>query len=255
MDNSRLIGRNAAIASMFADEKQLKNYYRFTALNPHLNLYDACNILLQRPDATVCFPYEEWNDLGRQVIRGKKSVTYYDYDGYKQYVFDVSDTRGENYQNSTIPIEKVIVGFEELNGTDISEENDSDYVKILKATKLYMHIQGIETHDNTRFDFLSEGIAYSLYVKTGLEQNEAISIQCLPFDFKDNAELVKEVYIQAESLAQEIEDTYRNKEEEVAIIDDTEEETVSDEPIVSVEQVEQPKVAPYYSEIHRSAEA
>lgn len=67
MGNERLLGRNAAIANMFTDSDQLKNYYRFIALNPHINLHDACNILLARPNATVCYPYEEWNELGRQV--------------------------------------------------------------------------------------------------------------------------------------------------------------------------------------------
>ena len=149
MSNSdRLTGRNALIAAMFEDANQLKHYYRFIALNPHINLHDACNILLARPDATICYPYEEWNELGRQVIRGKKSIAYYDYDGYKQYVFDVSDTRGENYVNSSMPIENMLTGFAELNGSDISEADDNDYAKVLKATKFYLHEQGLNSVTN-----------------------------------------------------------------------------------------------------------
>jgi N12 class adenine-specific DNA methylase/primase-polymerase (primpol)-like protein len=231
MGNERLLGRNAAIANMFTDSDQLKNYYRFIALNPHINLHDACNILLARPNATVCYPYEEWNELGRQVIRGKKSIAYYDYDGYKQFVFDVSDTRGESQYNcSLMSREHLLVGLNELVGTDLLEAGDSDYTNILKATKYYLNEQGIASEDELRSELLAEGIAYSLYSKTGLHQNEHIDFQTLPFSFKGNAEFVKEVYVQAELLAQEIEDAYKNKQEEIKVLYDTEEETLSDEP-------------------------
>lgn len=234
MSNSnRLTGRNALIAAMFEDGVQLKHYYRFIALNPHINLHDACNILLARPDATICYPYEEWNEIGRQVKRGKKSIAYYDYDGYKQYVFDVSDTRGDNQNHySAMPIENMIIGFSELNGVEITEAEESDYTKLLKGTKFYLHEQGLNSGDEQRDELLAEGIAFSLYTKAGLHENEHIGLQGLPFSYQDNADFVKEVYVQAEMLYQEIEDAYRNKQEEITVIDDTEEETVSDEPIV-----------------------
>ena len=239
MSNSeRLTGRNALIAAMFEDANQLKHFYRFIALNPHINLHDACNILLARPDATICYPYEEWNELGRQVIRGKKSIAYYDYDGYKQYVFDVSDTRGESFTCSTMPIGNMLIGLNELNGADLSGENDSDYTKVLNGAKFYLHEQGLISGNEQRDELLAEGVAYLLYAKAGMPNDEQISLQGLPFTYKDNADFVKEVYVQAEMLAQEIEDSYRNKQNEITVIDDTEEETVSDEPIVSVEQTE-----------------
>lgn len=231
-NTNRLTGRNALIAAMFEDCAQLKHYYRFTALNPHINLHDACNILLARPNATICFPYEEWNELGRQVKRGKQSIAYYDYDGYKQYVFDVSDTRGDNqYHYSVIPIDDMLIGFAELNGVEITKVEDSDFTKILNGTKFYLHEQGIYSGDEQRDNLLAEGIAYSLYAKTGLPENEQIRLQGLPFNYQENADFVKEVYVQAEMLAQELEDAHRNKQEEIIVIDDTEEETVSDEPI------------------------
>lgn len=234
MGNERLSGRNAAIANIFTDSEQLKHYYRFTALNPHINLHDACNILLARPNAMVCYPYEEWNELGRQVIRGKKSIAYYDYDGYKQFVFDVSDTRGDSQFNcSLLPMERLSIGLNELNGTDLAGANNNGYKALLDGIKVYLHGQGI-TSGNEPYDvLLAEGIAYSLYAKTGLPEDEQINLQALPFSFKENAEFVKEVYIQTIALAQEIEDAYRNKQEEIKIIDDTEEETFSDEPILS----------------------
>ena len=40
-ENKRLSERNAKIASMLSDGEQLKNFYRFIAQNPYINLHDA----------------------------------------------------------------------------------------------------------------------------------------------------------------------------------------------------------------------
>lgn len=110
-------------------------------------------------------------------------------------------------------MEHLLAGLSEVSGTDLSDAGDSDYKKILTATKYYLYGQGIASKDDLRFELLAEGIAYSLYSKTGLQHNEPIDLQALSFSFKENAELVKEVYVQAELLAQEIEDAYKNKQE------------------------------------------
>ncbi|MCM1438733.1 MAG: DUF3849 domain-containing protein [Roseburia sp.] len=235
MNDARLSSRNAAIAAMLADGVQLKSYYRFIALNPHINLRDACHILLARPNATICYPYEEWNEFGRQVKRGAKCIAYYDYDGYIQYVFDMSDTRGENLLNSVLPIDHLLTGLDELNGPEA--QGADDYSKILHGVKLYLHEQGILSGKEERDELLTGGVAYSLYVKSGASDSE-ISFKGLPFSYQENAELVKEVYVQTEMLVQEIEVAYKSKQEEVNVIDDTDEETVSDEPIISDEQLE-----------------
>ena len=66
-ENKRLSERNAKIASMLSDGEQLKNFYRFIAQNPYINLHDSSQIIIERPDATVCNSMEEWNALGRRV--------------------------------------------------------------------------------------------------------------------------------------------------------------------------------------------
>ena len=53
-ENKRLSERNTKIAAMLSDGEQLKNFYRFIAQNPYINLHDACQIVIERPDATVC---------------------------------------------------------------------------------------------------------------------------------------------------------------------------------------------------------
>lgn len=53
-ENKRLSERNAKIAAMLSDGELLKNFYRFIAQNPYINLHDACQIVIERPDATVC---------------------------------------------------------------------------------------------------------------------------------------------------------------------------------------------------------
>ena len=47
--------RNRAIQAMMTDGEQLKTFYRFVANNPHIALHDACQIVIERPNASVCF--------------------------------------------------------------------------------------------------------------------------------------------------------------------------------------------------------
>jgi len=59
MENlARLSERNKAIAEMLADGERLKNFYRFIAQNPQISLHDASQIIINRPNATVCFSFE-----------------------------------------------------------------------------------------------------------------------------------------------------------------------------------------------------
>ena len=96
MANGRLTDRNSAIAEMLSDGEQLKNFYRFIAQNPHINLHDACQIVIERPNATVCYTFSEWAAMDRRVTKGRKGIVYYDNDGYKHFVFDANDTHGDN---------------------------------------------------------------------------------------------------------------------------------------------------------------
>ena len=64
-ETMRLSERNALIQAMLSDAERLKDFYRFTAQNPHFDLHDACQIIVVRPNASVCFSYEEWNSMGR----------------------------------------------------------------------------------------------------------------------------------------------------------------------------------------------
>ena len=59
------------------------------------------------------------------------------------------------------------------------------------------------------------------------------------YSYRENAAFVKELYIRSELLAEEIEEAYQSKQSEVEVINDIDEETVSDEPIVQSEPAEQ----------------
>lgn len=237
MNDGRLSSRNAAIAAMLADGEQLKNFYRFVAQNPHINLHDACQIIIERPNATVCYSFNEWAAMDRRVTKGRKGIAYYDIDGYKQFVFDANDTHGDNrYSRPILPMKQLLGGLDELNGTEIADSEQSDYGKIQKGVRSYLTEQGELTGDGERDGLLVEGITYSLYSKTGFPKSAGIRLSELPYSYGENAEFIKEVYIQTNLLAQDIEEAYRNKQEKVVIIDDTEEETVSDEPTIPVEQ-------------------
>lgn len=239
MANSRLTERNTAIAAMFVDGEQLKNFYRFTAQNPHINLRDACQIILERPNATVCYTFSEWSAMDRRVTKGRKGIAYYDTDGYKQFVFDASDTHGDTrYTRPILPMKRLLGGLDVLNGTQLSDDERSDYRKIHNGVHAYLQTQDELTGDEERDKLLIEGISYSLYSKTGFPKSTGIKLSGLPYSFAENAEFVKEVYIRADMLVHDIEEAFQNKPKEVKVIDDTEEETVSDEPVISVEQTE-----------------
>ena len=240
-ENKRLSERNARIAAMLSDGAQLKNFYRFISQNPYINLYDACQIVIERPDATVCNTLEEWNAMGRRVIKGRKGIAYYDHDGYKQFVFDANDTYGDDrFQRDILPLKHLLVGLDVLNGISQYEEvGRSDYRKIHNGIYTYLEKQGELTGDEQYDGLFAEGIAYSLYCKTGFPKTEYIRLHGLPYSYIENAALVKELYIRAELMAEEIEEAYQSKQSEVKIIDDTEAETVSDEPVIASIPAEQ----------------
>ena len=241
-ENKRLSERNAKIAAMLSDGEQLKNFYRFIAQNPYINLHDACQIVIERPDATVCNSMEEWNALGRRVTKGRKAISYYDHDGYKQFVFDAVDTHGEErYQRPIFPLKRLLIGLDELNGTSLYGDLRGDYRKIHNGVYAYLEKSGALTGDEQHDNLLSEGVAFSLYCKTGFPKTVGIHLRGLPYSYRENAEFVKEMYIQSELLAEEIDEAYEGKLQEVKVIDDTEEETVTDEPIIRGGEVEQTK--------------
>ena len=238
---SRLSERNAKTAAMLESGEGLKNFYRFISQNPYINLHDACQIVAERPNATVCNTMEEWNAMGRRVIKGRKSVAYYDHDGYKQFVFDANDTYGDGrYQRPILPLKHLFIGLDELNGTNAYEENGrSDYRKVHNGVYTYLEKQNELTGDEQYDRLLAEGIAYSLYCKTGFPKTQNIRLHELPYSYRENAAFVKELYIRSELLAEEIEEAYQSKQSEVEVIDDIDEETVSDEPVIQSEPVEQ----------------
>ena len=240
MAERRLSERNAKIAAMLESGEGLKNFYRFIAQNEYINLHDACQIVVERPDATVCNTLEEWNAMGRRVIKGRKSIAYYDHDGYKQFVFDANDTYGDGrYQRPILPLKHLLIGLDELNGTNAYEDSRSDYRKVHNGVYIYLEKQNELTGDEQYDRLLAEGIAYSLYCKTGFPKMQNIRLHGLPYSYRENAAFVKELYIRSELLAEELEEAYQSKQSEVEVINDIDEETVSDEPIVQSEPAEQ----------------
>lgn len=241
MAEHRLSERNAKIAAMLESGEGLKNFYRFIAQNEYINLHDACQIVAERPDATVCNTLEEWNAMGRRVIKGRKSIAYYDHDGYKQFVFDANDTYGDGrYQRPILPLKHLLIGLDELNGTSQYEEDGrSDYRKIHNGVYTCLEKQNELTGDEQYDRLLAEGIAYSLYCKTGFPKTQNIRLHGLPYSYRENAAFVKELYIRSELLAEEIEEAYQSKQSEVEVINDIDEETVSDEPVIQSEPAEQ----------------
>ena len=251
----RLSDRNAKIAAMLENGDTLKNFYRFIAQNEYINLHDACQIVIERPNATVCNTMEDWNAMGRRVNKGSKGIPYYDRDGFKHFVFDVADTHGDDrFQRDIIPLKHILIGLDELNGTSMFGDGRSDYRKIHNGVYAYLERQGELTGDEQRDRLLAEGITFLLYSKTGFPKTAGINLRGLPYSYRDNAEFVKELYIRAEVLTQEIEEAYADRQAEINVIEDTDEEIITDEPIISpnehteefAEKHSESEVSPYY---------
>ena len=253
----RTTDRNRAIQAMMTDGEQLKTFYRFVANNPHIPLHDACQIVIERPNASVCFSFEEWNAQGRRVTKGRKGIPYYDSDGNKYFVFDVADTHGENrYRRITQPVKKILDGLDLLNGTEIAESNRGDYRIMLSGVVTYLGQNDFLTeNDEVRNRLIAEGVAYSLYSTTGFPKERGITLKGYPYGLQDNADLFREVQKAVEVLQQDINDAIYNKQNEVPVIDDIDEEYVSDEPVIPKadeqpaereEKVEMPTVSPFY---------
>ena len=255
MTENRLSERNAKIAEMLEDGEQLKNFYRFIAQNPYILLHDACQIIIERPDAVICNTMDDWNAMGRRVTKGRKGIPYFDKDGFKQFVFDVRDTHGDDrYQRDILPLRVLLKGLDELNGTSLFEDGRGDYRKIHSGVYRFLEHSGELTGDEQRDALFSEGVAFCLYCKTGFPKTANIHLHGLPYSYRDNAAFVKEMYIRSELFTQEVSDAYEASRAKVEVIDDTEEEVITDEPRISGGSEQEPdekaeqviSVSPYY---------
>ena len=254
-DIRRNADRNRAIQAMMTDGEQLKTFYRFVANNPHIALHDACQIVIERPNASVCFSFEEWNAQGRRVTKGRKGIPYYDSNGNKYFVFDVADTHGENrYRRTTQPVKKILDGLDLLNGTEIADSNRGDYRIMLSGVVTYLGQNDFLTeNDEIRNRLIAEGVAYSLYSTTGFPKERGITLKGYLYGLQENADLFREVQKATEVLQQDINDAIYNKQNEVPVIDDIDEEYVSDEPVIPkadeqpVAQEEKPSVSSFYA--------
>lgn len=262
-DIRRNADRNRAIQAMMTDGEQLKTFYRFVVNNPHIALHDACQIVIERPNASVCFSFEEWNAQGRRVTKGRKGIPYYDSDGNKYFVFDVADTHGENrYRRITQPVKKILDGLDLLNGTEIADSNRGDYRIMLSGVVTYLGQNDFLTeNDEIRNRLIAEGVAYSLYSTTGFPKERGVTLKGYPYGLQENADLFREVQKAVEVLQQDINDAIYNKQNEVPVIDDIDEEYVSDEPVIPkadeqpVALEEKTTVLPYYAEYLRVQKA
>ncbi|MBQ6979581.1 MAG: hypothetical protein IJQ07_02940 [Clostridia bacterium] len=184
-----LSNKNAAIQEMMSSGYGLMNFYRFVAQNPHLSLREACQIVVERSNAAVCFSYEEWNAIGRRINKGSKGIPYIDTDGQKRFVYDSNDTHGNGrYKRLIYPMKRLLKGLYVLNGTETSEKLGGDYKKIQSGVSYYLTENGYYTDDEEHNKLLTEGVSYFLYSKTGFPKSNGINLSGLPYDLKGNAD-------------------------------------------------------------------
>ena len=173
---------------MLANGNEIRNLYRFVSQNPHIDLREACQIVLIRPTAGVCYSLQEWNEQGRRIKSGCHGIGYYDTDGNKRYVFDVADTYGkERYRRRIMPLNKILQGLDELNGTNRAESNRGAYNNIYFGVKTYLERNENFYANEKKLRLYAEGIAYSLYSATAFPKDNGILLHGYPFGDKENA--------------------------------------------------------------------
>jgi N12 class adenine-specific DNA methylase len=194
---------------MLSSGESLKDFYRIAALNPHIELHDACQILVARPDADICFSFEEWNAMGRRIRRGSQGIKYYDVSGNKKYVFTEIDTHGDSgYLELKPTIQRMLDGLDLLNGKEITKGITDEYRRIYTGVAAYLIDNDYLTDDEQKNRLLCEGVSYSLYSKTEHRESENIRLRGLPYSLKENATVFKEIYTLSNSLCREIEKAY-----------------------------------------------
>lgn len=243
------------IYDLLGNANEMRNLYRFVSQNPHIDLREACQIVLIRPTAGVCYSLQEWNEQGRRIKSGCHGIGYYDSDGNKRYVFDVADTYGkERYRRRIMPLNKILQGLDELNGTNQSESNRGAYNNIYFGVKTYLEGNENFYANEKKLRLYAEGIAYSLYSATAFPKDNGILLHGYPYSDKENALMLKEIFEWTDYAREEIDEAYLRKINEIPVIDDTEDDFVSDEPMLpksdepSAAVEEKPTVSPYYEE-------
>ncbi len=229
---------NDKMMELFSNGKNLRNLYKFIAQNSHLSLFDAYHILLKNPNASLCFSFEEWNAVGRRIVRGSKSISYIDEDGNKQYLFDISDTYGNaHYQRLFVPLKRIFEGLDELNGTGFAGHSTDDFSVIRQGVAAQLIESDLYTGDDKTDRAIEEGVACILYAKTSFPKFSKTEISPLPYDDpQENAELITKIVRASESILANIEDNYAERQAAVDVINDIDEETVSDE-VPTIEEV------------------
>ena len=195
--------RNAAIQELLTSGVGLKNLYRFVVQNPHLDLYDASQIVISRPNASICFTFDEWNAMERRVTKGRKGILYYDSDGHRQYVFDMNDTHGERYKREVLPMKVLLKGLEVLCETGY-KETSADFYKIEGGVLEYYKKNDMLTEDSVKNRLIVEGVAYMLYSKTSYPKMHNIALRGMPYSLKENGELFKTIYFEVKTLTEKI---------------------------------------------------
>ena len=233
-ETKRLSDRNKLIQELLTDGKGLMNFYRFVAQNPHINLHDACQIVINRPNASVCFLFSEWNEMERRIIKGRKGIPYYDENGNKRFAFDKNDTWGKEYRRPIYPMGRMLKGLQALTGAEF-DEIQGDYWKIKVGVVNYLSQNDkFSEEDEERNRVLIDGISYSLYCRTGFPKDLGLTFYGMPYSLYENADLFKEIVADTEMLLGEIEEAYNHPLQEKPLVEDTEEESVSDEPILPI---------------------
>lgn len=196
MYNNRTVSLNEEIEKMLKDNEGIKRFYQFIYHNPHLSLHNACQIVIRRPNASICYSFDEWNQMNRRIRFGSKGILYYDENSNRRFVFDINDTYGfDVHKEKEIPMEAILKGFGKINQTNLFKEpNMNDFDKIRLGVETYFQENG----------YYSEGVAYLLYLSTDKARKLEVNINGLPYSLDISSEIITENVTQYKNLKETI---------------------------------------------------
>ena len=146
---------------------------------------------------------ESQNLFVDMLDEAEKTITYFlqVIEDASRYLFSLNHSQPYSYEGYAsawlryyYPLERLLIGLDEINNTSLINDERSDYRKIHNGIKTYLENDNYLASDLTRNKLLIEGISYILYSKTDKPIQDNIYINPLPYSLNENANLFKEIY-------------------------------------------------------------
>lgn len=113
---------------LMSNKNEFANYLKFSSGIYKYDFSDAALIYFQNPNATKVADLKTWNNVGRIVNKGEKSISVFGPDNKCRYLFDISQTNGKRepaiWKLNTNLSERLIVSVNQKDNTSYQNMNE-----------------------------------------------------------------------------------------------------------------------------------